>query len=72
MRVALNDADVTASPNAGWPMAAMAGALGVRLREAWPLPTQYAGAAAAVRDIARARRIVLLASGLAALAVDVT
>lgn len=70
MRVAFADARRTASPNAGWPMAAMAGALNIRLtkrghyalhsRARPPLPT----------DIGRCCSIVLVASGLAAAAMD--
>jgi adenosylcobinamide-phosphate synthase len=57
----------TSSPNAGWTMAAAAGALGVRLEkighyclaggENWPTPG----------DISRASRMILAAAGLAAL-----
>jgi len=61
------DARRTASPNAGWPMAAMAGALGVELEK----PGHYRlGTGAARPDagtIARADRLVLLASAGAAL-----
>jgi len=71
LRVAITDARNTASPNAGWPMAAMAGALGVRLakrdhyilNDSAPLPR--------ARDIQRARHIVLAASLLAAIVADV-
>jgi adenosylcobinamide-phosphate synthase len=66
----LNDADRTASPNAGWPMAAMAGALGVRLEKHGHYRLNAPARAPRARDIRRARRIVFVASSLAALAVD--
>lgn len=73
LEVALSDAWSHASPNAGWPEAAMAGALGVRLGGT----NSYDGAAvegavlgahlrtAQVQDVRRAMRIVTLASVLA-------
>ncbi len=70
-RVALADARRTPSPNAGWPMAAMAGALGVRLdkrasRGAEPVYVLHeSGRAPTVRDLANARGVVMAASGLA-------
>ena len=67
---ALDDADRTASPNAGWPMAAMAGALGVRLEKHGHYRLNAPARAPRARDIRRARRIALVASALAALAVD--
>ena len=54
----------TASPNAGWTMSAMAGALGVTLDK----PTAYtlgAGPAPAPADIVRAVRLLTLAAALA-------
>jgi adenosylcobinamide-phosphate synthase len=65
-RVARRDARLTPSPNAGWPMAAMAGALRVRLtkRGAYALNPECREAAA--DDLARARRIVAAAGLLAA------
>jgi adenosylcobinamide-phosphate synthase len=65
LRTAWRESGRTASPNAGWPMAAMAGALGRRLEKRdhyvlgadWPEP----GAA----DVRRARAIVKLAGALA-------
>jgi adenosylcobinamide-phosphate synthase len=70
--VAFSDSRNTESPNAGWPMAAMAGALGVRLakRDHYILNDNARRPEAA--DIGRARRIVLAASLLAAVATDVT
>jgi len=70
-RVMLNDADATASPNAGWPMAAMAGALGVRLEKHGHYRLNAPARSPRARDIRRARRIVLVGSVLAALATEV-
>ncbi|HEY0779927.1 MAG TPA: CobD/CbiB family cobalamin biosynthesis protein, partial [Gemmatirosa sp.] len=71
---ALADAGRTPSPNAGWPMAAMAGALGVRLDKRGGVSENgerlyvlnAAGRAPGVGDLARARRVVGAAAGLAA------
>lgn len=70
LRAALADAGRTPSPNAGWPMAAMAGALGVRLDKqgAGGRPLYVlnpAGRAPTVEDLLRARWIVAAAAGLA-------
>jgi adenosylcobinamide-phosphate synthase len=80
VRVALADARRTPSPNAGWPMAAMAGALDVRLdKRAAPGAPAVAprvaprpvyvlhahGRAPGVADLARAGRIVAAAAALA-------
>ena len=57
----------TASPNAGWTMSAMAGALGVTLEK----PTTYRlgqGRAPATADIERSVRLMIRAAGLALLA----
>jgi adenosylcobinamide-phosphate synthase len=64
-RVLRRDARATASPNAGWPMAAMAGALGVALEK----PGAYRlgdGPPPALAAIARAIRIVGAAIAVAA------
>lgn len=66
-RVMWRDASRTASPNAGWTMAAMAGALGVRLEKlgAYRLGD---GAAPDVDDVGRGVRIMAIAAGICALA----
>lgn len=67
LRVLRRDRGRTASPNAGWPMAAGAGALGVWLEK----PGVYRlgdGRAPTVADGARARCLVLGAAGLVTLA----
>jgi len=73
-RVARRDARRTASPNAGWPMAAIAGALDVRLDKRGAYVLHAAGRAPTVHDLARARRVVraaaALASGLAVAGFD--
>ena len=71
LRVAITDAHNTASPNAGWPMAAMAGALGVRLAKRNHYILNDSARLPQARDIQRARHIVLAASLLAAFAADV-
>ena len=70
-RVMLRDAGKHASPNAGWPEAAMAGALGVRLGgPAWydgalsQRPVLGEGRAPTPVDLARAMRVYLVACGL--------
>lgn len=74
LRVARRDAGLTASPNAGWPMAAMAGALGVRLTKRGAYALNDAGRDPDAADLRRARRLVAaagaLAGVLAALPVD--
>ena len=64
VRIALAHRGRTASPNAGWTMAAMAGALGVRLEKAGAYLLGD-GRAAAPADIRRSGRIVLGAAGVA-------
>lgn len=66
LRTAWRDHGRTASPNAGWTMAAMAGALGVRLEK----PGAYilgGGREPVAADIRRAERIVAAAAALAML-----
>lgn len=75
LRATLNDAKDHASPNAGWPEAALAGALGIRLGG----DNRYAGAtirgailnacarSPEVADVARGRRIVRVAAVLCAI-----
>jgi len=55
----------TASPNAGYPMSAMAGALDVRLEKVGHYVLNEHGRAPQPRDIARAARVVSVALGLA-------
>ncbi|HWZ60000.1 MAG TPA: adenosylcobinamide-phosphate synthase CbiB [Gemmatimonadaceae bacterium] len=64
-RVAVADARRTPSPNGGWPMAAMAGALGVVLRKRGVYTLNAGGREPVAADIGRARRIVALAAALA-------
>jgi len=68
LRMAWRDAGRTPSPNAGWPMAAMAGALDVALGKRGVYDLHDAGRPASADDIRRARRIV---AGAAVLAVAV-
>jgi adenosylcobinamide-phosphate synthase len=67
MRVAFSDASRTASPNAGWPMAAMAGALDVTLDKRGSYALNESGRRATANDIARARRVIAVAAVVAAL-----
>ncbi|MDB4949908.1 MAG: cobD [Gemmatimonadetes bacterium] len=66
LRVASTDAARTASPNAGWPIAAMAGALGVRLDKRGAYVLNDGGRMPTADDLGRARRIVAGAGVLAA------
>lgn len=61
------DRRATASPNAGWTMAAAAGALNVRLEKRGHYVLNGAAAEPAPADIARARRLVDVAAAGAAL-----
>lgn len=67
---AVRDAHRTPSPNAGWPMAAMAGALGCRLTKRSGRALVYVlnpgGRPPRAADIARARRIVAAAATIGA------
>ena len=69
-RAALRDARLTASPNAGWPMAAMAGALDVRLTKRHHYALNANGGISVPDDITRCCRIALTVAVLAALVVD--
>lgn len=60
------DARLTASPNAGYPMSAMAGALGVELEKTGHYRLGAGGRAAQPADIGRARRILAVTVGLSA------
>jgi adenosylcobinamide-phosphate synthase len=61
----LRDGGATASPNAGRPMAAMAGALGVRLEKPGHHLLNARGAAPGAADIGRAMRVARAATMLA-------
>jgi adenosylcobinamide-phosphate synthase len=65
LEIAVADARRTPSPNGGWPMAAMAGALGVVLRKPGVYTLNATGREPRAADIARARRIVIGAAALA-------
>lgn len=71
LRVLHHDRARTASPNAGWPMAAAAGALGVRLdkRGAYTLNAQ--GRRPTPADLARARRLVAAAAASAVVLTEI-
>jgi len=71
VRAALADAGRTASPNAGWPMAAMAGALGVNLVKRGHYSLNPRGRAPVAADIARSCRIAIAAALLAVALVEV-
>lgn len=66
LRVGLRDRGVTESPNAGWPMATMAGILGVSLEKAGHYRLGAEGRPPEGADITRAWRVVRLAGALAA------
>jgi adenosylcobinamide-phosphate synthase len=63
-RAALRDSSRTASPNSGWPMAAAAGALGLRLEKVGHYVLNPDGSPPRAGDVARAR--VLVTTSLAA------
>jgi len=65
LRVLRRDRAATASPNAGWPMAAMAGLLGVCLAKPGHYRLGDGGRAARWQDIDRAWRIVTVAAVMA-------
>lgn len=66
-RVLRRDGGSTASPNAGYPMAAIAGALDVRLEKIGHYCLNPDGRDPTAADLRRAGRIVLVAVGLASL-----
>lgn len=65
LRVAWRDGGATASPNAGWPMAAMAGALGLELEKVDHYVLGRGGRAPVEGDIRRAVVLLGLVGGLA-------
>lgn len=67
-RMALQDRRKTSSPNAGYPMSAFAGALGVRLDKRGVYTLNATGRAPATADIKRALRLANLTLWLALLA----
>lgn len=67
-RIMSRDHSRTASPNAGWPMSAMAGALGVQLEKTGHYILGDADRPLATRDITRAIQAMYLAAALGLLA----
>ncbi len=67
LRLARRDRSRTASPNAGWTMAAMAGALGVRLEKRGQYLLNEAAPEPGAAEIGRARRVALGAAAAGAL-----
>jgi adenosylcobinamide-phosphate synthase len=71
LRAAVRDHALTASPNAGWPMSAAAGAIGVRLEKLEHYALNPDGRAPSTDDLRRARTLtaaagaLLIAAGLA-------
>ena len=72
VRCAVGDASRTPSPNGGWPMSTMAGALGVRLEKRDVYVLNADGRDPRAHDIARAGRMVLAASMAAVLCVELS
>lgn len=72
LRIARSDAGRTASPNAGWPMATMAGALDVQLAKRGAYALHDSGRRATVNDMARSRRLIGTAGVLAAVLAEAT
>ncbi|MBA3876169.1 MAG: cobalamin biosynthesis protein CobD [Anaerolinea sp.] len=68
LHVLARDHRRTESPNAGWPMAGAAGALGVWLEKPGTYRLGAGGRAPEVDDAAAARRLVLAAAGIVTLA----
>lgn len=71
-RIARRDAAQTDSPNAGWPMAAMAGALGISLEKTGHYVLHPEGRPAALDDIERAQRVAAGAMLLSTCAIGAT
>jgi adenosylcobinamide-phosphate synthase len=65
VRVLLRDRALTSSPNAGWTMSAMAGALGRRLTKRGAYTLNASGAACGWSDIAQAQRITSISAVVA-------
>ena len=65
VRTMLREASNTASPNAGYPMSAMAGALGIELEKPGHYRLGTGGRKPASADIRRARRILFVVTGIA-------
>lgn len=70
LQVASRDARRTSSPNAGWPMAAMAGALGVRLTKRGHYDLNREARDPVPRDITRCCRVCAAAGSLGAWLAD--
>ena len=66
-KIMWRDAHLTASPNAGVPMSAMAGALGIELEKVGHYRLGMELNQPAIADLARARRIYIFAAALAGL-----
>jgi adenosylcobinamide-phosphate synthase len=71
LNVARADARRCPSPNGGWPMAAMAGALGVVLVKRGVYTLHARGRHPTPADLARARRVTTLAAALATAIVEI-